>query len=100
MFGQLFSPVWFIVLFVLLAVCIYHARAIPRWMWLGFVFLVLALFVQSMLWFQALDIHDYYWITLFVFPAYDPLSSSLLLLAAVVVVVSSPSFFDFLAVFA
>ena len=69
MFGQLFSPVWFIVLFVLLAVCIYHARAIPRWMWLGFVFLVLALFAQSMLWFQALDIHDYYWITLFVFPA-------------------------------
>ena len=31
--------------------------------------LVLALMAQSLLWFQALDIHDYYWITMFVLPA-------------------------------
>lgn len=69
MLGELYAPIWLVTLSVLLLVCLFYARVFPRWVWLGFTTLVLALIGQSMLWFQALDIHDYYWITLFVFPA-------------------------------
>ncbi|MFM7310921.1 MAG: ArnT family glycosyltransferase [Flavobacteriales bacterium] len=69
MLGELYAPIWSLTLVTLLLVCIFYGRVFPRWMWYGFAMLVLALTAQSLLWFQALDIHDYYWITMFVLPA-------------------------------